>query len=67
MIHPICTCFRIDGLKAMSHGNSGGKQVINLANMSNGSQFCVFSQDKTTILVMQNVQFELQHVLHHYF
>ena len=56
MIHPICTCFRIDGLKAMSHGNSGGKQVINQANMSNGSQSCVFSQDKTTILV-QNVQF----------
>ena len=37
---------------------------VNLANMSNGSQFCVFSQDETTILVMQNVQFEFQQVLH---
>lgn len=50
--HHLCTCFRIAGLKAMSYGNSGGKQLINLANMSNGSQFCVFSQDETTILVM---------------
>ena len=31
----LCTRSRIDGIKAMSRGISGGKQVIKFANTSN--------------------------------
>ena len=31
--HPsLCLCFRIDGIKTMSHGISGGKEVIKFAD-----------------------------------
>ena len=39
----------------MSGGISGGKQVI-----------CLFPQNETTIIVLQNVQFEFRQVLRQY-
>ena len=45
----LCTPFRIDGIKAMSGGISGGKQKIKFANARNCSLLCLFSQNKTTI------------------
>ena len=38
----LSTRFRIDGIKAMSRGISGGKQVIKLANTSNYGRACLF-------------------------
>ena len=46
--HP-CTRPRIDGLKPMSRGISGGKQVIKFANTSNRGRVCLFYQNETTI------------------
>ena len=43
----------------MSRGISGGKQVRKFNNMSNRGGVCLFSQNKTTILVMQNLQVEV--------
>ena len=58
--------FRIDGVKAMSRGHLGGKQVIKFANTSNRGRVCLFSQKDTTILDMKNLQFELRQVLRHH-
>ena len=38
----LCLLSRTDGIKAMSHGFSGGKQVIKSANIRNHSQICLF-------------------------
>ena len=38
----LCLRSRTDGIKAMSHGFSGGKQVIKSANTRNHSQVCLF-------------------------
>ena len=47
----LCTCSRIDGIKAtcMSHGISGGKQVIKFSNTNNRGLVYLFCQNKTTI------------------
>ena len=45
----LCTPFRIDRIKAMSGGVSGGKQKIKFANARNCGLLCLFSQNKTTI------------------
>ena len=37
----LCTRFRINGIKAMSHGILGGKRVIKFANTSNRGQVCL--------------------------
>ena len=41
--HHLCTRFRADEIEAMSHGISGGKHVIKLANIyePNGDRFCI--------------------------
>ena len=39
----LCTRFRIDGMKAMSRGISGGKQKIIFANARNRGRLCLFS------------------------
>ena len=36
----LCTRFRIDGIKAMSRGISGGKQKIKFANARNRGRLC---------------------------
>ena len=41
--------FRIDGIKAMSGGISGGKQGFKLANMGNRGRVCLFYQKEMTI------------------
>ena len=46
---------RIDGIKIVSRGISGGKQGLKFAYTSNQSQFCSLFQNKNTILVLQNV------------
>ena len=38
----LCTRSRIDGLKPMSRGISGGKQVVKFANTSNHCRVCLF-------------------------
>ena len=38
----LCTRSRIDGIKAMSRGISGGKQVIKFANTSNRGRVFLF-------------------------
>ena len=43
----------------MSRDISGGKQVGKFNNTSNRGGVCLFSQSKTTILVMQNLQLEV--------
>ena len=49
----------------MSRGISG--KVIKLGNTSNRGRVYLFSQnEKTFILVLQNVQFEFRQVLHYY-
>ena len=45
----LCTRSRIDGIKAMSRGISGGKQLIKFANTSDHGQVCLFYQNETTI------------------
>ena len=54
------TRFRVDGIKAMSRGISGGKQVKKFANRNNRGRVCLFCQNGTTILLLQNVQFEFR-------
>ena len=46
--HHLCTRFRIDGIKAMSRDNSGGKQKIKFTNARNRIGLCLFSQNETT-------------------
>ena len=51
-------------MKAVSHGISGGKQVMKLTgNTSNRGRVCLFFQNETTMLFMQNLQFEFLEVL----
>ena len=45
----LCKRFRIDGIKAMSRGISGGKQVIKFANTSNHNGVCLSYQKETPI------------------
>ena len=47
----LCTRFRVDGIKAMS-----------LANRINRGRVCLHCQKGTTILLLQNVQFQLRQV-----
>ena len=47
-VRHLCTRSRIDGIKAMSRGISGGKQVIKFANTSNRGRVCIFYQNETT-------------------
>ena len=44
----LCTRFRIDGIKPMSRGISGHKQVIKCLNTSNRNQVWLFSQNERT-------------------
>ena len=59
----LCTRFRIDGIKAMSSGISGGKQVMRFANMpfarwrhfyyynyQNPSEFCFLVEIITFVI-----------------
>ena len=41
--------FRIDGIKALSGGISGGKQGIKLANTGNCGRVCLSYQNEMTI------------------
>ena len=50
----LCTRFMVDGINATSRVFSGDKQKF--AGTSNGGRVGLFSQNETTILVMQNVQ-----------
>ena len=45
------TRLRIDGIKEILRGISGGKQVIKFANKSNRGGVCCFFQNKTQMLV----------------
>ena len=45
----LCSRIRIDEIKALSRGISGGKQVIKFANTSSKCRVCLFSQNETTI------------------
>ena len=42
----LCTRSKIDGIKAMSRGISGGKQVIKFVNTSNRGRVCLFYQTR---------------------
>ena len=42
----LCTRSKIDGIKAMSRGISGGKQVIKFADTSNRGRVCLFYQTR---------------------
>ena len=50
--------FRIDGIKALSSGISGGKQVLKFASKSNLGWVCSSSQDNKAILNLQKLQFK---------
>ena len=39
----LCTRLRINGIKLMSRGISGGKQVIKFTNTSNSGRVCSFA------------------------
>ena len=45
----LCTPVEIDGIKAMSRGFSGGKQLIKAANTSNRGRIYLFPQNDKTI------------------
>ena len=62
----LCTHFRTDGIKTMSRGISGGKKVMKFANTGNHSRVCLLSQDRATVLVLQNAQFEFRLLLRQY-
>ena len=47
-VRHLCSRSRIDGIKAMSRGISGGKQVIKFANTSNRGRVCISYQNETT-------------------
>ena len=40
--HHLCARLRTNGIKAMSCGFSGGKQVINFSNTRNRGRVCIF-------------------------
>ena len=65
----LCTPLRIDGLKTMSRGISGGKQVTKVANTSNRIRVYLLSQPlrENDLIVVQNVQFESRQVVRHYY
>ena len=44
----LCLRSGIEGIKAMSRGISGGKQVIKFVNTSNRGRVCLFYQNETT-------------------
>ena len=46
----LCTRSKIDGIKAMSRGISGGKQVIKFTNTSNRGRVCLFYQKRRRLL-----------------
>ena len=50
----------------MSLGISGGKRVIEFANTSNRGRGFLFSENKTTIFISQNLQFKFQNDLRQY-
>ena len=61
----LCTRSRIDGIKAMSRGISGGKQVIKFANTIDRSQvFFIPSKRDDDSIVIQNVH---EQDLRHYY
>ena len=43
----------------MSRGISGGKRIRKFNNTSNRDKVCLFSQNKTTILVVQKLELEV--------
>ena len=65
-IRHFCTRFRVDGIKAISLGFSGAKQIIKLANTSKHGWICLFSQNKTATLVLQMCKLSLVKFLSHY-
>lgn len=68
-LHDTChlyTRLSSDRIEVMSLRISGGKRVIEFANMSNRGRGFLFSENKTTILVLQNLQFKFQNVLPQY-
>ena len=58
--------FRIDGIKAMSGGVLGGKQVLKFANTSSRGRVSLSPLHDKAILNLQNVQFKFRQVLCHY-
>ena len=50
----------------MSRGISEGNYIVKFANTSNRGRVCLFSQNETTILIMQNVQMMFCQLLRHY-
>ena len=60
--------FRIDGIKAISCGTSGGKQVCDLKfdNKSNLGWVCLSSQNEKAILNLQNLQFKFHVIIAYY-
>ena len=69
LLHDTChlyTRLSSDRIEVMSLRISGGKRVIEFANMSNRGRGFLFSENKTTILVLQNLQFKFQNVLPQY-
>ena len=52
----------INGIKATSRGISGQTSDKIVTKTSNNGRVCWFSQNETTILVLQNVQFEFRQV-----
>lgn len=53
----LCTRFRINGIKAMSLGILGGKQVLKFYNTSSRGRVWLSPQNYKTILNLQNVQY----------
>ena len=62
--HHLCTRFRIDGIKALSSGISGGKQKIKFANLRNRGRLCSFCQNENddffVKIVIQNLRLFLE-------
>ena len=50
----LCTRSKIDGIKAMSRGISGGKQVVKFANTSNRGRVCLFIKRDDDFIVIQS-------------
>ena len=66
--HHLCMPFRIDGIKAISRGISGGKQVCDLkfASKSNLGWVCLSSQNDKAILNLRNLQFKFHVIIANY-
>ena len=57
----LCTRFRIDGIKAMSGGISGGKQKGKICQSKKSrSTLFIFPKRNDDSIVMQNVRFEFR-------